>query len=259
MQPGATKICPQCRQPVPLDAPFCAQCGHAFRTQFAQPGPQYPQAQYPPGQYPQNPQPQYQQPQYPQQFPPGQYPPPNVVYVPMPPQHRVSGAQTALKWLLGLLVFACMGVGVYLMFKMKSAAATPPVRPAPSAVAPGQGVPTNMFNDEAANSPYRISIHWLHATADTVEAQVENESAQDLPNLSIQVMTADANGHDQWSDPYSISYLSEDGLPAGKGGTLDLPYGFSAIERLHAYYVQNSPAGAVQHEVAVDQTSDLPK
>lgn len=30
------KICPRCGQPAYLNAPTCAQCGHLFRTNFAQ-------------------------------------------------------------------------------------------------------------------------------------------------------------------------------------------------------------------------------
>jgi hypothetical protein len=169
--------------------------------------------------------------------------------------HR-SGGQTALKWFLGLLVFACMGLGVYLMFKMKSgggqkAAGNQPIVNIP---APGQGVPTNMFNDEASNSPYRISIHWTNSTANSVDADIENTSSADLPNLSLQVMTFETN---EWSEPMVISYPGVDGMPAGKSGTLTVPYPFKDIERLHAYYQEDTPAGPVQHEVRIDQTADV--
>ncbi len=143
------------------------------------------------------------------------------------------------------------------MFKMKSggqrsASATMNV----NIPAPGQGVPTNMFNDEAANSPYRISIHWSNSTANSVEAEVRNTSSQDLPNLSLQVMTKETL---DWSDPLVISYPGQDGLPAGKGGTLTVPYPYADIVRLHAYYQEDTPAGPIQHEVRIDQSADLPQ
>lgn len=63
--PGAYKICPQCTQPSPLDAPACLHCGHQFRTQFVTPG----QTQA------------FQQ----QQFPhPGYPPPPQHYFQPLP-------------------------------------------------------------------------------------------------------------------------------------------------------------------------------
>lgn len=38
LQPGqAYKVCPQCQTPAAIDAPQCASCGRAYRTQFTQP------------------------------------------------------------------------------------------------------------------------------------------------------------------------------------------------------------------------------
>lgn len=37
MQPAAFKICPRCQSASPLDAKFCARCGHQFSTVFTQP------------------------------------------------------------------------------------------------------------------------------------------------------------------------------------------------------------------------------
>jgi hypothetical protein len=153
-----------------------------------------------------------------------------------------------------------MGVGVYVMFKMKAGSEQTAVtkRPAPNMVSPGDGIATSMFNDEASKSPFRILIHWTNQTPTSVDALVENKSLQDLPNLSIQAMLPNEDGHDEWSDPFTIGYLGQDGLPAGKGGTLTFPFPYNSIERIHAYYVEDMPTGPVQHEVRVDQTRELP-
>jgi hypothetical protein len=146
------------------------------------------------------------------------------------------------------------------MFKAKLGSTADAANNQNVSVAPyGQGIPTSAFNDEAANSPYKVHITWTNFTQNTVDADVENTGNVDLPNLYLQLMTYDTGANDEWSAPVTVGYNGQDGLPAGKGGTVTIQCPYSIIERLHVYYVDDTPAGPVQREVHVDQTSNIPK
>jgi len=240
MQPGHSKACPQCHQLAPIDAPYCSHCGHAFRSQFANP-----------------PAPGYSQPMQPMHQ---AYPPQQIIYVPIPvgdPYSHHRPGQTAVKWLIWILVLACLGVGAYLVIRTKLA----PPGQQPRAIG-AQVIPTSAFNDVAANSSYRISLVWEKKDASSTLARITNEGPSNLPNLFIQVLTPttgqDGETADQWSEPYQIQFAGPGGVPGdeipmGKGGVFTLPIPFAKIERLHAYFVQQTPAGAIQQEIGIDQ------
>ena len=232
MNPGQYKVCPQCHQHVPIDALHCLYCGHAFRTQFVQPQPQYP--------------------------------PPNVVYVPVPmgtpgmgqpyPAPR-QNRQSFVKWLIGLTIFAILGVAAYSVIRTKL---SPSGSPASSAGTPI--VPTSLLDEKALSNGTKVLIHWEKTENGRTLADVTNEGPQPLPNLYLQfVLLTDSSGG--YSQPIQVQYgqpgqAPQDEIPSNVPVPFTLPFELSQLQRMHAYFIENTPAGPVQYGIEVEQTQD---
>ncbi|HEY3780471.1 MAG TPA: zinc ribbon domain-containing protein [Fimbriimonadaceae bacterium] len=227
MQPGQVKVCPQCGQQVPIDSAHCAYCGHAFRTQF---------------------------------FPAPQYGAPQLAYAVN--AYRVPKKQTAAKWAIGLLTVGCMAAAIFLVFKAKYPDANSSGGAVASNGTSGASmhaiVPTSILNQQALTSTSKITINWDKTDGGQTIGEVINNSSQTLPNLYLQFLVKNGTG-DVWAGPYQIIYQppgerSNDWIPPNQSISFTVPVEFSNVTRLHAYYVQDSPAGPVQYAVAVDQT-----